>query len=170
LPGKRIFAYIKEFPGLDNLLGILALSKLPTVVYAGALAESKLTPCAGGSIVFQREPVELNIAGRECDLAITHATHGTTAAMLTAGKPLLMFPLNLEQRLTAQGVVKCGAGVAAKPEDPAHIGQRLAWLTTQDKYAVAARAFSLRHASLRPADEIHAAVSDIEGLLSPRER
>lgn len=44
-----------------------------------------------------------------CDLAICHAGHGTLAACLMAGVPLLLLPMQLEQYLASVRIKQLGA-------------------------------------------------------------
>ncbi|MCA9790907.1 MAG: hypothetical protein KC910_03900 [Candidatus Eremiobacteraeota bacterium] len=76
------------------------------------------------------QPVDLARAARECDLAITHAGHGSTTALLLAGKPVFLCPRSLEQamlghRLNAQGLAHSLNFLEPEPDLP---GRLEAWL------------------------------------------
>jgi hypothetical protein len=73
--------------------------------------------CEGTRVRVLSDAVDLAAAGADCDIAIGHATHGFTAAMLLANKPQLLLPLVLEQRLTAERVQKLGLGLIADNRD-----------------------------------------------------
>ena len=93
-----------------------------------------------------------------------HAGQGATATMLLAasgngdcpraGKPLLLLPLVLEQRLTADAVVRLGAGERAAANDPAAVGEKLDVMLGSDGHATAARAFAAKYADFDPAAQV----------------
>ena len=104
-------------------------------------------------------------AAAECDLAVLHAGQGATAAMLLAGKPILLLPLVLEQRLTADAVVRLGAGERAAANDPAAVGQKLDGMLASDHYTAAARSFAAKYADFDPAAQVERMARRVEELL-----
>ena len=85
--------------------------------------------------------------------------------MLLAGKPLLLLPLMLEQRLTADAVVRLGAGERAAPNDVASVREKLDALLGSDGHAAAARRFAENHADFDPAAQVEKIVRRVEELL-----
>ena len=85
--GKRIFAYLKPFPALGELLHMLNGLPTPTLIYSPGLDPRLRTACRSPTVRFTDAPIEMARAARECDLAILNGTHATTVAMLLAGKP-----------------------------------------------------------------------------------
>jgi UDP:flavonoid glycosyltransferase YjiC (YdhE family) len=164
-PGKRIFAYVRKFKGLGNLLDVLRGSKQPSIVYASGAPTALLKTFMCDTIAFATKPVEFTAAAAQCDIAISHGSHGTAAGMLSAGKPQLLFPQHLEQRLTAQAVVHCGAGLAAKPEDRDHIRERLERLLNHGRFAVFAGRRSKRCGKHSAGEAVELAANEVEGLL-----
>ena len=148
---RRVFAYLKRFAGLPELLSLLSDKKLPTVVYVDGIDAATRRKFESPSLRFERERVDLVRAAAECDLAILHAGQGATAAMLLAGKPVLQLPIVLEQRMTADAVVRLGAGERAAPTDPAAVGEKLNSMLASDRYAEAARLFAAKYADFDPA-------------------
>ncbi len=104
--GKKVFAYLKPFPALPALLDYLRRARLPTIIYGPTIERGFQEQNRSDTLHFVAEPVELAAVGRQCDLAILNSTHGSTAAMLLAGSPLLLLPLFLEQQLLADRVVQ----------------------------------------------------------------
>ena len=90
-------------------------------------------------------------AAAECDVAVLGGGHGATAEMLLAGKPVLEVPIALEQRLTAEAVVRMGAGVHAAAEEPQAVREGLEQLLDNNRLADAARRFAARYAAFEPA-------------------
>ena len=109
--------------------------------------------------------MDLDAAGRWCDVAILNATHGTTAELLLAGKPSLQIPLFLEQQLTADNVVRMGAGLTAEANRPDRVVEQLDRLLADGRYAEAARQFEERYADYNCLDQIDAMVEQIEQLI-----
>lgn len=166
--GKKVFAYVKEFTGLRNLLNVLREARQPTIAYCSGVPQSTLKEYAGSTIAFASKPVEFAAASAECDVAISHASHGTAATMLLAGKPQLLFPTQLEQRLTAQAIVSCGAGLAAKPDDKAHIAERLQRMLAEGRFTTAAERVQSRYLRMSPVAELARAADELEGLVENR--
>ena len=109
-----------------------------------------------------------------------HAGQGATAAVLLAasgtgdcpraGKPILQIPLVLEQRLTADAVVRLGAGERAAANDPAAVGEKLDAMLASDRYATAARSFAAKYVDFDPAAQVERMAARVEELLKERGR
>lgn len=69
-----------------------------------------------GNLTFSVDPVRMEDARRQCDLGICHAGAGTTEALLAAGKPVLLLPMQGEQESMARRVERIGAGLWVNPE------------------------------------------------------
>jgi hypothetical protein len=116
-PGKKVLAYLKPSPALPVLLEQLRRLRAASLVVCPDLDPALAAKCEGTRVRIERTPIDLEAACRACDLAIGNGTHGFTAAALLAGKPQLMLPLVLEQRLTAQRVQQLGGGLVANCRD-----------------------------------------------------
>ena len=145
--GKKVFGYLKPFPALPALLDFLRRARLPTIIYGPTIERGFQEQNRSDTLWFVAEPVELAAVGRQCDLAILNATHGSTAAMLLAGAPLLLLPLFLEQQLLADRVVQLGAGLSANHQNGPEAVSRLQALLASDRYAQAARRFAQKHST-----------------------
>jgi hypothetical protein len=163
--GPKVFGYLKPFAALEALLAGLAERKLPAVIYAPEVNPQLQGRFECETLRFAPRPVDLNAAGQWCDVAILNATHGTTAALLMAGKPSLQIPLFLEQQLTADNVVRMGAGLCVEANRPDRVVEQLDQLVGDDWYAAAAREFSHRYADYNHLDQIDAMVERIERLI-----
>jgi UDP:flavonoid glycosyltransferase YjiC (YdhE family) len=114
---------------------------------------------------FVPRPVNLDEAGGSCDLAILNATHGTTAAILLAGKPSLQIPLFLEQQLTADNVVRMGTGLIAESNQPNRVVEQLDRLLANDQYGQRAQEFRRHYDGYDRLAQIEEMVKRIERLL-----
>lgn len=148
--GKKVFAYLKPFAGVEAVLEELASRGCPTLVYLEGWQRPP-PKSTSPTLRFAQSRLDARAVCRECDLAILNGGHGLTSEMLLAGKPLLQIPLALEQRLTAEAVVRMGAGEATPSGAPhAATGQPLDALLADGPHAAAARAFAGRYSAFDP--------------------
>lgn len=147
--GKRVFAYLKPFDTLPALLKTLQESGSPTLIYLGKGAEVTRRQFQDApNLAFSERPVDLKLAVAKADLVVCHSGHGTISAALLAGKPLLLLPLNMEQRMLSARVIQAGAGLAAPALVPEGMRQKFQRLMAEPSFTEAARAFAERYASL----------------------
>jgi UDP:flavonoid glycosyltransferase YjiC (YdhE family) len=147
--GKRVFAYLKSFDTLSALLTTLRDAGHPTLIYLGKGADDIRRSFEGGNLAFSDRPVDLRAAVAAADLVVCHSGHGTVSAALLAGKPLLLLPLNMEQRMLSARVMEAGAGLAAPALAPEGMRQKFQRLTAEPAFTEAARAFAERYAALK---------------------
>lgn len=166
--GKRIFAYLKPFPAFPALLDKLKSTECPTIVYASNVPAALARRLSSPTMRLVTERLDLACVGDSCDMAILNGGHGTTAAMLLAGKPILQIPHYLEQSMTAKAVVKMRAGLAAERKAPEQVGAALDRLLDTDYYATNALRFAAKYANHRPADVIERVLDQCERLMRPK--
>lgn len=148
--GKRVFAYLKPFKTLPALLKTLQESGCPTLIYLSKGAEATSREFRNASnLAFSERPVDLPAAVAKADLVICHSGHGTISAALLGGKPLLLLPLNMEQRMLSARVMQAGAGLAAPALVPEGVQQKFQRLLAEPAFTEAARAFAERYVSLK---------------------
>jgi hypothetical protein len=163
--GKRIFAYVKPFKSLPLVLSELVRRRLPAIVYAGSLDGRLVQQFGAPTLRFESEPVDVSAAAQQCELAILNATHGTTLSMLLHGTPLLMFPLNLEQRITAENVVRLGAGLSFDGATCQEAASPLDALLTIPKFTRAAQKFAQEYAGFDSSKQLERATARLAALL-----
>lgn len=111
-PGKRVFVYLKtSYSHFGAVLKALAELDVNAVVHAPGISLKNIKAYQSANLVFSVDPVQMETARRQCDLGICHAGAGTTEALLAAGKPILLLPMQGEQESTARRVEHLGAGV-----------------------------------------------------------
>jgi hypothetical protein len=162
--GKRIYAYLKPFPELPTLLGLLAGSGQPTIVYAAGIDEAMQRRFTTATLRFENEPLDMRQVGEQCDWAILNGNHGTLVALLMAGKPALHVPIHVEQALLVNAVLRMGAGLGASPADPRHIEAQFRQMLADTSCAAAAQAFAARHSGFDAARQIAEMVERLEDL------
>jgi UDP:flavonoid glycosyltransferase YjiC (YdhE family) len=166
--GQKIFAYLKPFPALAQLLAAVNGLPNPILIFAPGIDPRLRDQCRNPTVRFVDQPVEMAQAARECDLAILNGTHATTVAMLLAGKPALHIPIFLEQAINARAAERLGAAVTASPNEPKQIIDALRSLLSRDQFAKAAQTFAARYAAFDPTIQIQRLVDRAEELAMSR--
>jgi hypothetical protein len=164
---QRIFAYLK--PGFTDLERVLeALSKSPASVLAHVPGASRqmLTRFNTANMAVSERPLDMQQASAQCDLAVCHGGAGTTAAMLLAGKPLLLLPMQMEQTMTAKRLETLGVALAMPREAVAQAPRFLKRTLAEPSLAARARSFALDHSSYDQRATVHLAADRCESLLS----
>ncbi len=104
----------------------------------------------------------------ECDLVICHAGHGTIAAALLHGKPLMLLPEHnqLEQILTSRHVAKLHAGliILTRQEKRDYRGgiQRL---LSEPRYTEEAKKFARKYKEFDSAKQLEEIADRCEELM-----
>ena len=141
----RVLAYLKrgrELPVLDALVWLGWHGD----IYAPALSAEQASHYFRHGLHISREPFSMADRLQACGLVICHSGHGMVAQALLAGKPLLLLPLQVEQRLLSHRVQQLGAGVL--PEDASDIDglcNALQVLADDATYRDSATAFAQTH-------------------------
>jgi len=162
--GPRIFAYLKPSRGLGQLLDWIASQGHPTIVVGDGLDIRELRRYEKPSLRFHDHPLPLDVVGRECDVAILNATHGTTCSLLLAGKPIFQLPHNVEQMVTSARSVAIGGAAAADKDDGPNMVWEFSGFLHNDRYAEQARAFAQRYQSFDPRHSITQIADHLDGL------
>jgi len=164
--GRRVFAYLKRFPSLPKLLEQLAHAANPTVLLVDGVDRSVLDRYQSSTLRFEHRRLDMARVAAECDLAILNGGHGSTAAMLMHGKPVLEIPILLEQLVTSRAVNRLGAGLGASLNDSQQIGGNLTAILTGDEYAQAARRFAAKYADFDPDQQIESMTRRLDELVA----
>ncbi len=143
---KRVFAYLKPFKTLPPLLETFRQAGHGTLIYMSR--HDGPLPAAESNLSWATAPVDLKQAAREADLVVCHSGHGTVSVTLLAGKPLLLLPLNIEQRMLAARVEAAGAGLSAPALAPEGMGRKFQRLLAEPAFTAAAGRFAERYAGL----------------------
>lgn len=162
----RVFAYVKpgyvEFAAVLNALHGLQASVL---VHAPGVARRSVAELTSARMAFSAEPVDIDAVRSDCDLAVCHGGAGTTAAMLLAGKPLLLLPTQMEQTMLAKRIAAIGAASTVPPESIRGLGKSLQRAIADGGLRDAARKFADRHAGYDQGTAIRIAADRCEALL-----
>jgi UDP:flavonoid glycosyltransferase YjiC (YdhE family) len=166
--GTRIYAYLKPFSGLPHLLGLLRELDQPTVICCDGIDRATREAFAAPNLRLEDDRLDLEAVGRECALGILNGNHGTTIALLLAGKPSFHVPITLEQAMFAEAVRRLGAGLAASPARPTDVSKRLQQIINEDTQTRGANCFMARYSAFDPIDQQRKIVARIEELANCR--
>jgi hypothetical protein len=154
ISGKRVFAYLKPFATLRDLLTVLRQLEQPTLVYIDGLSPTLREEFQSPTLRFVARRLNLAAVGKTCDLAILNGGHNAAALMLLAGKPTLHVPLNLEQAYNGSSVAKLDAGLGALPERPQDFGPIIGALLSEARFTEGAQRFAALYSKYDPQEQI----------------
>lgn len=167
--GPRVYAYLKPSPGLPHVLGALRDRGCPTLVSPDGISRTMREQFECATLRFETRRLDLAQVGAACDLAVLNGNHGTTCAMLLAGKPILQLPRTLEQAITARAVARMGAGeVVGGKADAEAVRAALDRMLTDGRYARAAGEFAAKYADFDPRRQRTAMIARVEPFLRER--
>jgi UDP:flavonoid glycosyltransferase YjiC (YdhE family) len=164
--GARVFAYLRPLPGIRNLLSMLRAKGGPTILRMPNAPDDLLRDFSSPNLHWERNFLDMDATLRECDLGICHASLVMSAAMLHAGKPILMFPPYLEQGLTAMSIARRHAGILSTLEDPQHFEAAFDTLVNDRTYTASADEFARKYPSECRQARVDEAVERVLRLLS----
>jgi UDP:flavonoid glycosyltransferase YjiC (YdhE family) len=167
--GPCVFAYLKPFPALGELLGLLRKSPFQTVAYIDDLPSNKRAQLQSKSLHITHGPIDIRQVAEGCDMALTNANAGTCTAMLLAGKPLVNVPPYLEQALFARATDRLGASITVGASNARRILQAIEHVLTDPTYRAAAEAFAARHRDDRLDRIATKIVDDLESMAANRD-
>ncbi len=162
---KRIYAYLKNFQKLPDLLRFLQQLRASTLVYVDRLDVKTEQQYRSESLRFVSRPLDLGLVGRQCHLAILNGGLGSTATLLLAGCPVLQLPRHLEQAVNSIAATRMRAGLSASPHDSQDIVGKLTSMLRSDRFARGASRFARRYRDFDPQLQIDRIVNRIHQLL-----
>jgi len=92
-------------------------------------------------IVRQTGFVDWNIASEVVSFVVTNGNHGSTLAAISRGLSVLVCPLWIEQRITAERIEAMGCGVVVDPNQANAFSEAIESLMTKASYRESAKAY-----------------------------
>lgn len=165
--GPRVFAYLQ--PDSTSLTAIETLGKLgyPTIARVAGI-ESSSIPTDRKSLTVVSDAVDIGRTAQECDLAILSGGHGTLAAVLLAGKPVVVLPIQLEQLLLGKICEREGFGVCVPPGNVRLLTSAVSALGADPGYRIRATEFSERNRELKFEEQLGLFADQVERCLRGR--
>ncbi|MCE4554693.1 glycosyltransferase [Roseateles cellulosilyticus] len=167
----KIFAYLKpDYGGLEALLTVLRQLDASVLVHIPGVSKRLVETFSSDNLAISRQPLDIEQVRRSCDVAVLHAGISTVAAMLLAGRPVLLFPQQLEQTMFARGVEALGLAVSI-PEAASGQFQRLVKRALADpSLKQNAERFAEKYAGYDQHATIRVVADRCETLLAPQPR
>jgi len=165
--GERIFAYLSPaYHDFEKVVSQLRNLPCRSLIHARGVSEKEILKYQARNVVFSAEPVRMTQASRETDLVICHGGHGTTAASLLAGRPVLVLHRQVEQLLMGQNVVARGLGKTIHPDSKNPSYKQLARdILSDSRFAERAREFAAKYADFDLAQQIDRIVTRCEEII-----
>ena len=140
----------RKHPCLATLVDALQAAGLRAVLQVPGCTPEQAQALTAQGIVVARTPVPVAQVLRHCSHAVVDGHPAIAQALLLAGKPLLLLPTMLEQRMLAQRVRDLGLGLMAEasssPDGVAELAKTLRRLIDEPGWTEAAQDFAGRHA------------------------
>jgi hypothetical protein len=165
-PGKRLFAYLKPFPSLPQLLNLLAQANCRSIIHIENCPPDAQNRFGAPNLLIETRRLNLRRVIQESDLAILNGTHGSTLLTLLAGKPILQFPIVLEQELNSRATVRLGVGAMGSMHPSQALEGELQSFLQSEAYAESARQFAARYANHSPDQQCEQAVERLAEMLT----
>ncbi len=164
--GPKIFAYLKAGYGdLDKVLAALLGLEASVLLHVPGAARQTITRHTSSRMAFSTLPLDIELMRTSCDLAVCHGGAGTTAAILLAGKPLLLLPMHTEQTMTARRLSSLGVAVSVAPPATGQLSRLLKRALADAGLSASAQRFALAHAGYDQQRTIDRATDICEALL-----
>ena len=165
---RRIFGYIKmDYPGFKLVLDGLSATNHSVLLHVPHITAGVARRYQSPKLAISSKPLDLRKVANECDLALGHAGHGTTATLLLAGRPQLLLPSQVEQGMTAWRMASIGAAVSVYPgKRQPHIPNLIRKMLTSSGYAERAATAISDHAGFDPGLQVDEMTDHIERFLS----
>lgn len=164
--GARIFAYLKpHYSGFESILGALQRTDASVLVFAPGIAPAIARRFESANLAFSSKPLLMEAVREQCDLAICHAG-GTVDVILAAGKPLVLFPMQMEQTMTSRRFELAGCGAWLESgKSVAEIERVIRKVLGSQEIAAKARAYAERNRQFNQRHSLQTLLEVCEKLL-----
>lgn len=163
--GPRVFMYLKPFKGIETFFAVLTAAPCSCCVYMERVPKILEKYVRAANLRFSADPLDLARMAAECDMAVCHASHDTTARLLARGRPVFMIPIYLEQAITAENVKRAGCGLASPHFDADGQEEQFRRMLGDASFADAAERMFSKYGQRDPADAIERIASAAQGLV-----
>jgi hypothetical protein len=149
-PGKRIFAYLRPFPALPNLLSLLEELQVCGLLYVEGLPSALRRRYTSQQLRFVDRRQDIATVAQQCDLVISHGNAGITSSVLWYGLPNFLIPTQLEQATNAHQLAQLGVGLGAEEDQPERIAARVMAMLHKKAFHSRCRAFREKYIDWSP--------------------
>ncbi len=162
--GPRIYAYLKPFKRIEQLLAELRATEFPTIIVSDGIPDTLHTRYRSKSLSFSKRALDLNQVTQSCRVGVNNANHGTVAHFLLHGVPVLMIPLFLEQEILAAQVVKQNTGISLRTDQCSIVLSSLRRLLDEHEFSESAKSFAARQAKMFQGSQVGLLLEHLERI------
>jgi UDP:flavonoid glycosyltransferase YjiC (YdhE family) len=143
----KIFAYLKpHYSGFESIVAALVRTQASVLVFAPGVSPAVARRFESANLAFSSKPLIMEEVRQQCDLGVCHAG-GTIDVLLAAGKPLVLFPMQMEQTMTSRRFELAGCGAwLEQGKSVAEIERVFRKVLGSQEIAASARAYAERYA------------------------
>jgi UDP:flavonoid glycosyltransferase YjiC (YdhE family) len=143
---RRIFGYLKpDYGPLDKVLEVLDREDASVVVHIPGAPVRTQRRFTSAHMRITENPVDMVQASTTADIAVLHSGMGAGVHMLLQGKPVVLFPQQLEQAMLARVLEKAGVAAVIDESAAGQFPRLLRRALADPALASAAKAFAARH-------------------------
>lgn len=164
---KRIFVYAR--PDSQHFKPLIqALREVPmrAIVASPGLKQEDARTLSRPHLHVHPGSVRLERIRAECDLAISAGGHGTTAAFLLGGVPMILLPNHVEQLSGARAAVATGGAIMPRQGQSPPLLQMIRDGIAQPRFRTRAAAFADKYRDFKPEGQAATIAGELEGLLA----
>ena len=169
---KKIFCYLKPtYPHLEELLSALQQIEAAIIIFLPEASRKIGEKFKAPNMIFAANQLNMSEVCSDCDMVICHAGHGTMAAALLFGRPLVLLPEDrqLEQVMIAKRASDQNFGrymnTRQKQRDYKGIVSRV---LTGGEFTAAARSFAEKYKDFDPVMQLEEIADSCEVLIQAR--
>lgn len=166
--GRRIFGYLKpDYGAVDKILEVLDKEDASVVVHIPGVSARMQRQFSNAHMRVTENPVDMTQAAATADVAVLHSGTGTATQLLLQGKPVVLFPQQLEQTMLARVMEKAGLAAVIAEAAAGQFPRLLRRALADPALADAARAFAARHQGHDPQRVVATLADRCERLMRP---
>ncbi|MEE4250365.1 MAG: hypothetical protein V2I38_07230 [Alcanivoracaceae bacterium] len=162
---QKVFAYLKPFPAIEQFLQSVKDMDLSLLMFPDRVDPAILNRHQNDNIRFVSQRQSMRSLMQQSDLLAFNGNHGTAAAALLAGIPMLGFPLHQEHEGCCRRFVASGLGAALFRNQPKNIQPTLEALIDNPQQKQASMAVAQRYQGFDYQDSVAYMVAATEELL-----
>lgn len=167
-PGKRVFVYVSgQYKHLPALAAALGQSEASVLVHCRDQDKTVAELFTAADCVYSRAPVNMRHVTENAELVVCHGGHGTIAAALLGGIPLLLLPTQLEQLLPSIKLRDFGLATFVDPAGaPGAVRQALEEALRNEAAIQNAQRFKHHYAGFDPDEQLEEIVLACEEIIA----
>lgn len=164
---KKVFVYTKDnYKFKHELLSSLKTIQADFLVHCANIEQADIKKYQADNVCFSVKPVQIKSIKNRADIVVCHSGHGTIAASLLLGIPLLVIPTQLEQALIGYKLNYFKFANMVEITDPSpDFAAKISQLLNNSEYKEQATKFSLFYGGFDQGQQLEEVALACEDLL-----